>query len=651
MPAYNISLLGTEGTGKSCFLAGLNYIGSNPLNDAFSVFPKINDPVVKQYLSAATEAFQKGFFPKGTRTTTFLEFDIQIPKPKRNAVMNIKTLDYPGEDFRAGMTQDTPEEKIKEFAEHLLKSDIIILLVDPKDIPDTAESKKAERHNKIIGSINANLQAARDALHKKDVMQKADVCIVITKFDRLPEFVPLQKAKDGGQSIAKEYFLKHWTGFEKTLAAATQVSPKEIVYFPVSAVGNTVPAEDKDRYRDEDNPVQPDRDNIAPFGYDTLFRWIEERQKRLQWRKTCGMISSAIISAVLILLVVISLFGGKKGIDVLLEQEQLAVLDNSLIPVADRLKQTSEPVSQIVEQKRNNLLDKELERIEQGIKQTSDEQQLRNYRDELEKFDFSFTGDRNRTVENRLRDINEKLINAEYQRVKDAFNQRSETFTETANQFLKHYPTETLALEVRRMLDQFAEQNMANHRQRLKGIAVYDAGSLDGKRNEITAFLDRYRSKLSGGEAAAMQRAAELAKQFTEQHQYTVTVKQYGGFDKPEDQILNVLVNDNEFYKHQTAAKSKSVNPDGKFTLTWQCGSVLKIKLQGYGGYFYGGVETVAEISNDKPDALKQFFGNVKLLQKNHRWQGGFFIQCSIAEISEEDWQIFENYILPGSAW
>jgi hypothetical protein len=358
--------------------------------------------------------------------------------------------------------------------------------------------------------------------------------------------------------------------------------------------------------------------------------------------------ASVVIVAVIAVLVFI---GGKKGIDAARKEEQLAILDNPLIAVADRLKQTQESASPVVTKKRNALLDEELEHFEREIKQTNDEQQLQNYRGELEKFDSSLTGDRNVKVENLRKDISEKLINAEYQRVKDAFHQRSETFTEAANQFLKHYPTEPQTEEVRKMLDEFAEQNIANHRQRIKGIAVYDAGSLDGKRNEIIAFLDKYRNKLSGGDAAAMQRAAELAKQFTEQHQYTVTVKQYGGFDEAEDQILNVLADGNVLYTHKTPAKSKVVNPAGQFPLTWQCGSVLKIKLEGYGGIFYAGIETVAEISNGKPDALKLFFGNVKLLQKSNRWKGGFFVQSSIAEISEEDWRIFDNYILPGNAW
>jgi GTP-binding protein EngB required for normal cell division len=287
MPTYNISLLGTEGTGKSCFLAGLNYIGSNPLNDSLTVFPKMNDPVAKQYLENAADEFRCGKFPKGTQETTFLEFDVQ-PKNSRN-VMTIRTVDYPGEDFRDGITKGTPQEKIKEFAEHLLKSDIIILLIDPKDIPDSENNKQSAKRNKILNSINANLQAARHKLvqtTEKDKTLKADVCIAVTKFDRLPEFEKAKNARDGGQQVAKDFVLEHWKNFEKNLAGATDISLKKKEYFPISAVGNTLQTDNTDAYRDEDNPVVPDKDNLAPFGYDVLFHWIEDRKNKIRFRKT-----------------------------------------------------------------------------------------------------------------------------------------------------------------------------------------------------------------------------------------------------------------------------------------------------------------------------------------------------------------------------
>jgi hypothetical protein len=356
---------------------------------------------------------------------------------------------------------------------------------------------------------------------------------------------------------------------------------------------------------------------------------------------------------VLVIVAVLCL-GVKIGVDDVKEREQLAMLDNSVIPLVDRLNDTKSPASDSVVKKRNEILDTELKRYENEIKQTTDEQRLRTYQDELEKYESSFTGDRNVKVVNLLKEISNKLIDTEYQRVKDAFNRNEETFSESANGFLEHYPTAVQAEDVRKMLEEFVNKNIDNYRKRIKGIAVYNAGSLQNKGQEIVKFLTQYRSKISDGDAAAMQRATELAKQFTEQHEYNVIIKQYGGFAKPEDQILNVFVGGVQYYEHKSNGKSQTVNPDGNFKITWQCGSVLKIELQGFGGVFFGGLATVAESSSNKPDALKLLRGKVNLIQKGNAWiaaDGGFFVKGSVAEISEDDWKNFENYILPGEAW
>jgi hypothetical protein len=615
----------------------------------------MNDPVAKQYLEKTVDKFRNGQFPKGTQETTFLEFDVQ-PKNSRN-VMTIRTMDYPGEDFRDGITKGTPQEKIKEFAEHLLKSDIIILLIDPKDIPDSENNKQSEKRHKILNSINANLQAARytlDQKTEKDKTLKADVCIAVTKFDRLPEFEEAKKAGDGGQQVAKKVVSGHWKNFGKNLADVTDIPLKKIEYFPISAVGNTLQANAADAYRDEDNPVIPDKDNLAPFGYDVLFRWIEDRKNRIAWLKFWWLVLMLAIVVIVAVIAAAVWLGGKITIDTVQEQGQLATLDNRTIPVVNRLKDTMPPASDTVTKKRNEILDDELKRYENEIKQTTDEQRLRTYRDELEKYDSSFIGDRNVKVANLLKEISNKLIDTEYQRVKDAYRNNEETFSESANKFLERYPTTEQAKTVRQMLDDFVNKNMDNYRKRIKGTAVYDAGSLQSKGQEISKFLTQYRSNISDGEATAMQRAVELAKQFTEQQEYNVTIKQYGGFAKPEDQILNVFVGNVQHYEHKSNGKSQTVNPDGNFKFTWQCGNVVKIELQGYGGYLYGGVKTAAESSGNKPDALKLLRGKVVLIPKSNDWKpadGGFFVIGSVAEISESDWGIFENYILPGNAW
>jgi hypothetical protein len=332
----------------------------------------MDDPVVKQYLKDIADKLSSGEFPSGTHTTTFLEFEVQLGR----TAMRIKTMDYPGEDFRDGITKDTPQKKIKEFAEHLLKSDIIILLADPNDIP--AQAANIEKHKKIIDSINTNLQAARSVLKEQKAKDKelkyADVCIAVGKFDKLPEFEAVKKAKDGGKQIAEQFFQKHWANFAETLANNKDKKLKKITYFPISAVGNTIPSE-RSTSRDKDG-LAPDQEHLVPFGYEGLFRWIADRKNRLARIKRWAKISFAATVLVVLVVGVLFAFGSKTVIDYEAEKQQLAALERQDISIAQKLERTTTPASDKVVIQRNKVLDAEIERWETEVNKAHDSQTL-----------------------------------------------------------------------------------------------------------------------------------------------------------------------------------------------------------------------------------------------------------------------------------
>ena len=660
MNTYNVSLIGTEGTGKSCFLAGMNHIGANPLSGSFTVSPKMNDPIGKQYLKEFTDTLSSGKFPSGTHTTTFLEFEVQLG----DTVMCIKTMDYPGEDFRAGITTETPEAKIKEFAEHLLKSDIIILLADPHAIP--AQETNIVQRNKIIDSINTNLQAARDVFNENKAKYKelkyADVCIAVGKFDKLPEFAAAKKAKDGGKRIAKQFFQKHWANFSKNLAATTKIKLKEINYFPISAVGNTIQTEDSTS-RDEDG-LAPDRDNLAPFGYDKLFRWIADRKNRLAWRKFLKKCVAALFILIVLGVGAMSIFGTKTVVEIENEKQQLEILARQDISITQKLEATEPPASDNVTQKRNDILDEELQRLNNEIETCQDSQTLDFYRKKIEEIDAVYDGDRNINIENLLKQINEKLVENEFQRVKDSFENNRKTFEEDAQTFLTNHPNEPQADDVRKMLADKETQDIKDARLRIKNIAVRDAGSLQNKGKAIVQFLETYRNKLTQADAEAMQRAAELAKKFSEPQKYTITLKQYGGFAYAEDIKGHISINNVTVGSHNSAGKCQTANASETFTMSWQCGQTIKLEIQAYAGTLWGGIETVADKSDSGPDALKMLSLRTPLSAKTRGsvsgsdWNSprlksasGFFMQCEIKEINATDWKAFETYILPGNGW
>jgi hypothetical protein len=574
--------------------------------------------------------------------------------------MRIKTMDYPGEDFRDGITKDTPQEKIKEFAEHLLKSDIIILLADPNDIPEQVDN--SEKRRKIIDSINTHLQAARDVLKTQHATLKyADVCIVVGKFDKLPEFEAVKKAKDNGRDIAKQFFQKHWTNFAKTLSDNTDIPLKQIFYFPVSAVGNTIPSEHSTS-RDQDGRA-PDKENLAPFGYEGLFHWIADRKERLAWRKRMKRISAVVFFLLILFCVGLVFFSSRIVVDNVAETNQLTMLERQDISVAEKLKNTTPPATNKVTERRNDILDTELERLKTNINATNDSPALYSLRTKLEEIDEVYDGDRNVNIENLLKQISNKIIDNDFQFVKDSFEGNRKTFKDQADAFLKNHLNAPQSDNVREMLKEKETKDTKDERLRIKNIAVSNAGSLQGKRDAIVKFLQEYGGKLTPADKETMQRATDLAKMFCERHSYTITLKQYGGFAYPEDIQGRISIDGNTAGSHQSKGKCQTANPGEKITAYWQCGQSIKLEIKAYAGRLIGGLETVASLSDTSPAALKLLAKRTVLTpvtKSDAGWDwslpsrkspDGYFMHCEIKEITDADWKAFETYILPGSGW
>ncbi|MDR1923239.1 MAG: hypothetical protein LBQ66_02600 [Planctomycetaceae bacterium] len=635
---FRVSLLGAEGTGKSCFLAGLAFIGLDPLQPSLKLYPK--DAETAQYLNTLDRAFQNGQFPPPTSITSLLNFNLQLPRSQ--TVINILTVDYPGEDFRHAINDMTPE-RTAQLSKHLFDSDIIILLIDTADIADNNDEKRTIIREKL----RANLKAAYDVALQynttpKSRIRQVDMCIGMTKCDKAAFYQQIVNSSNGGGQVVRRFIRSHWNDFETILREGTKI--KNIRYFGLSAVGEIVTETGK--------PGQ-----IKPFGYEHLFRWIAERPIRLAWKKFVQRSCLLLLIASIFLVLFASGIFSKTAINQFLEQQQIAVLENQTLSVAQRLEQTQTPASDQVTFNRNTLLDEELNRLENKVNQTNDEQMLHEIYEELKTLDHSVIENRKPKTEQLKTEISNKLIEMELKRVRDCFDFRYATFPEVAEQFLARYPASAQANEVREMKEQYEHKKMLAERDQIKQFSVSNIESLAEKSRQVFGFLEKYENRLSRSEASAMKRAAGLAKQFTERHTYSVTINQYGGFVYEENQIAIISVNGNNAGVHHSNGKVKVAYPGISFPITWQCGDTIRLELRGYGISDY---ETVAAYNESGVIALRYLCQKTRLPSMKGYWDwsspkrmssDGYFIKCTIKDISDEDWKTFENYILPGNGW
>ncbi|MDR0336956.1 MAG: hypothetical protein LBI18_07690 [Planctomycetaceae bacterium] len=637
---FRVSLLGAEGTGKSCFLAGLAFLGFDPLQASFKIYPQNTETA--RYLNSLDRAFQNGLFPPPTSITSLLNFHLQLPHNR--TVMNILTVDYPGEDFRRAINEMTPEHAA-QFSNHLLESDIIILLIDITDISNRNEEKQVVIREKLRAHLNAAYEVARQYEKTPKLRNnKFDICIGITKCDLSPFSQRIIHSSNGGGRVLRKFVNNYWHHFEKALREGTNI--KNVRYFGLSAVGIT-----------NAETGEPVKGKIKPFGYEPMFRWIAERPTRISGRKF-KQGCFRFLSIVIVLLVVIALgFYGQTRINQVYEEQQVTILKDNEIPVTKRLEQTQFPVTNKIADQRHLLLDAQLEELEKRINQTNDEQRLDEIREELKQFDPSSVNERKTEIEKLKTKIEHKLIEMELKRVRDYFQARHVLFSETAEQFLDRYPASTEAEEIREWKKQYENDKIKTERNQIGQINVANKNSLQEKSRLIFRFLEKYEKQLAPIEASNMKRAADLAKQFTEHHHYEVTINQYGGFAYDEKQNVAVYINQDKVGSHYSNANIKTAFPGATFSVTWQSGDTIRLELQGYGVYDY---ETAASYTNSSPVALRCLNQKMRLSPKKGTWDwslpkrmssDGYFIKCTIKNIADEDWQAFENYILPGNHW
>jgi len=93
-PILRICLLGSEGSGKTCFLAGLAVLKEANRRTRVTVSP--TDTVTVEYLDALARTLHCGQWPPPTNMTTLLKLRLGVDGKAIEAVM----IDYPGEDFR-----------------------------------------------------------------------------------------------------------------------------------------------------------------------------------------------------------------------------------------------------------------------------------------------------------------------------------------------------------------------------------------------------------------------------------------------------------------------------------------------------------------------------------------------------------------------
>lgn len=623
-----VCLLGSEGAGKTCFLAGLAVF--QEANRGTSIEVRAFDPVTARYLEDLRLTLRRQSWPPPTSMTSELTVQVTID----GHAIDLVVIDYPGEDFRQALRL-LDMDRVEALYRHCARAEAILLLVDPQ--ADLLR-KDGEERPMLVDRQMALLSAISQAWTERQggsstaTEPPLNLAVVLTKCD-------LTAAPKTSREAARFF-----RAGAASLDAKLRQRAEAIQYFTVSATGGTELIAPADGV-----PLPAPAQVLAPDGYERLFRWIIRRhrwQKRRYWLKRLGLPAAAVATAIMALSLGVVFYNNHRR-----SRAAAALTDDGLTPL-ERIERTKDIDDQQVNQDRAKLIQQQLDAIETDIAAAGDATELDDLLQRLERLsqaDPGLSEGRIRDLKARVRERQEQL---RFMRISAARDSTSANFHQMAQEYLGQHSSGTHAKQVKHWLEDDELQQAKLARAKIRQLAVVNAATLKSKSDRISEFLAEKPHGLSETEVEQMTRAAELARRFSEANRYKVTLKRSGGFLDARAQGIQVFIAgtlQNEF-KHKDSSKSVTWPADTTLAVEWHCGQSIKVVLRDY----FLRDEDVATLTSDGSLALRILGSRSNFTRFADGWKDACpnaFVDFVIDGVSDGDWQALEWYILPGDRW
>lgn len=616
-----VCLLGSEGSGKTCFLAGLAILGEPNRKSPLTITP--TDQVTASYLDELANTLRRQEWPPPTNMTNVLTMRVGID----SSLIEIVVVDYPGEDFREAL-RTLKYEQIETLYQHYTQADAIFLLFDPHtDLleSDTVREKQIKRQMAHLQAI-ADIWAERCTKKSGEAHSHVDVGVILTKCDTVPS---LQTP-----SQAQTYFKAHADGLDQKI----RQNANKVKYFALSAIGGESESDDND----DEHAIPGGK--LQPFGYDQLFQWVRRRHshRRTRHRRLVVWITA---------ITVIAACAAYFGYDEFARSRLYAILDNPNLSTVEKLQRTADASNNDVLRRRAKLLRDELVEVEGYLSGADSEPAISLLISLLGQYREARPGALTSEIDDLLQVADVRKEDILFQLVDDSYNGKLSDFTEHAAKFLREYSKSSRCEKVRVLLGVYRTQQQQAARQRIKAMAVHDQSSLLSKSEHIFKFLEEYGKDLAEEEKMLMKRAAELGRQFSERHTYSLTLKRSGGFLKPRSQGVWLVVDGNIVEKRDSSGASRIVTwPQDELKIQWKSGESVKIILRNR-AYFD---KDVAWMEDRGVVALRLLGSKQVLTQFAEGWKvycDEAFVEYQVTGISVDDWRAVEAYLTPGGVW
>jgi hypothetical protein len=632
-----VCILGAKGAGKTCFLAGLAVL-SEP--NRKSIITAIHDdPKTAGYLDSLQATLRAGAWPPPTTATVILDMTVMV----EGAAVDLRVVDYAGEDF-TGALRTLDRESVEELYRFTRDADVFLLLFAPhRDLVDDGSADKAQS---LIERQRAHLQAIAQVWREKvgHGQERAfnplmEVGLVVTQCDRVPGL--------DSPRMARSYLREHAPHLVERLSDLSSA----VECFAVSAIGPPGSTAGEGEANAHGSPPSA----IQPFGYEPLFRWIRGHKARKSvWRRpwVWGLAAAIALGAVAVPFI-------DRGIR---SSGVVAVLNDATLSDAEKVERISGWVNGEAHQRRDEFLQQVLRRLDDRLQRATTEEEFQRLRQESETMSASDT----QTFRPQFRRFSERVLEQQrksrFTSLEDGFQAQPPptAFLDDARRFVETYRSGNDVERVRRMLIDIVDKEIQQRRDTIKGMPLASSGQMAAKAGEVLKFAREFERQLPEEEVKGMRTAAEIARLASQRGQWEVALKRSGGLTTAYWQTVIVSNRQNGQPIHEFNGAGDTPIPDKTWsaspaTFGWQAGEPLRVALKIEGRLFD---VPIGYLDDQSQMAIRIFVGRKSLNVEPgaESYVADPYVEFRLKkpggeELTRDDWQAVEDFILPGSRW
>ena len=604
-----ISLMGSEGSGKTCFFAGLAWLGGAARRSEFGLVGR--NEASQAFVNELRETLARNELPQSTRKTDDLALDVLYKRSR----IGIDIENFAGEEFRevgTGLRSDSPL-----FAQ-FLRSRYLVLFLDIENDVDRDAAENADRLDAVLNLLST--EAFCDGSRK--------LAIVLTKSDLRGFTGPKATA-----AAARDYLKARKPGlFEKIERLGYDKR-----FFFLAPIGRSSLS--------EGHPP-------APFGYEALFDWLVGDIR-------AGQVDSWIRRhRVLLALIALAVFVAA-GIGIGMHGQRI-IAERRLVDPNASSEAKDEVMKDAGQPAKDKRVDKEIADIEQEFPSAASPEELDDFQDRVNKLKGIATA----AVDARLSELDRKLRDKRedlhldrmlgLKRLGDIARCREAI----GRYHLDDRASKRRTDEVKDIGKWLDKTERGNKRAEIRGIVI-ESGRLDKLKSKCD-LVDKFDfpNPETKREAA---RAVEVGRLFFACAPYHVEIKDASGLPSPHQTKLE-LSNLGPGFSQQaetTLLKSRSPQWNTKVDFQWKPGDRIKVewlwksKVPGTPATTIGSKEFF-----DPWTALLDALGGVDLEPEtgagHARLNGNTpraTIVCEEFPEPSKDAERFRLYIAPGTYW